>query len=89
MDIQGNGVVGKMIFRTITTDGGEPVFFDVDWDHVRSIRNDELERSDWRALKDVVLSNPWKEYRQALRDLPQDHDTPNDAADSWPVKPDE
>jgi hypothetical protein len=82
-------VVGIMIFRTITTDGGEPVFFDVDWDHVRSIRNDELEKSDWRGLKDVVLSNPWKEYRQALRDLPQDHDTANDAADNWPVKPDE
>jgi len=89
MDLSGLCVVGIMIFRTITTDGGEPVFFDVDWDHVRSIRNDELERSDWRALKDVVLSNPWKEYRQALRDLPQDHDTANDAADNWPVIPDE
>jgi len=82
-------VVGIMIFRTITTDGGEPVFFDVDWDHVRSVRNDELERSDWRALKDVVLSNPWKEYRQALRDLPQNFESANDAADNWPVKPDD
>jgi len=78
-----------MIFRTITTDGGEPVWFDVDWDHVRSIRNDELERSDWRALKDVVLSNPWKEYRQALRDLPANHPTANDAADSFPTRPPE
>jgi len=89
MDIPSLCVVGSMIFRTITTDGGEPVFFDVDWDHVRSIRNDELERSDWRALKDVVLSNPWKEYRQALRDLPANHPTANDAADNWPVIPDE
>jgi hypothetical protein len=76
-----------MIFRTITTDGGEPVWFDVDWDHVRSIRNEELERSDWRALKDVVLPTAWKEYRQALRDLPQNHDTANDAADAWPTPP--
>ena len=81
-------VVGIMIFRTITTDGGEPVFFDVDWDHVRSIRNDELERSDWRALKDVVLSTPWRDYRQALRDLPQNHDEANDAVDVWPAVPD-
>ena len=87
MDIQGYGVVGSMIFRTITTDGGEPVFFDVDWDHVRSIRNDELEKSDWRALKDVVLSTAWRDYRQALRDLPQNHAEANDAADSWPTPP--
>ncbi len=78
-----------MIFRTITTDGGEPVLFDVDWNHVRSIRNDELERSDWRGLKDVVLSNPWKEYRQALRDLPQNFESANDAADSFPTRPPE
>jgi len=82
-------VVGIMIFRTITTDGGEPVWFDVDWNHVRSVRNDELVRSDWRALKDVVLSTAWRDYRSALRDLPQDHDTANDAADNWPVKPDD
>jgi len=78
-----------MIFRTITTDGGEPVFFDVDWDHVRSIRNDELERSDWRALKDVVLSTAWRDYRSALRDLPQNFESANDAADSFPTRPPE
>ena len=88
MDRQNLCVVGIMIFRTITTDGGEPVWFDVDWDHVRSVRNDELERSDWRALKDVVLSNPWKEYRQALRDL-GGFPSSNEAADNWPVKPDD
>jgi len=43
---------------------------------------------DWRALKDVLLSNPWKEYRQALRDL-GGFDSANDAADNWPVKPDD
>jgi hypothetical protein len=43
---------------------------------------------DWRALKDVVLSTAWKEYRQALRDL-GGFDTANDAADNWPVAPDE
>ena len=72
-----------MIFRTITTDGGEPVWFDVDWHHVRSVRNDELERSDWRAVKDRVLPNAWKDYRTFLRDLPQNFDSANDAADAW------
>jgi len=78
-----------MIFRTITTDGGDPVSFDVDWNHVRSIRNDELARSDWRALKDVVLSTAWRDYRSALRDLPQNFESANDAADSFPTRPPE
>ena len=62
---------------------------DVDWFEVRAARNQALKDSDWRALKDVVLSTAWKEYRQALRDLPQNHDSANDAADNWPVRPDE
>ena len=62
---------------------------DVDWDEVRSERDQILKKSDWRASKDVVLSTAWKEYRQALRDLPQEHETANDACDNWPVMPDE
>ena len=76
-----------MIFRTITTDGGEPVWFDVDWDHVRSVRNDELAKSDWRAVSDRTISQAWKDYRQALRDLPQDYESANDAADNFPQRP--
>jgi len=66
----------------------EVIFHDVSWQAVRSSRNQALLESDWRALKDVVLSTAWKEYRQALRDLPQNHDEANDAADSFPVMPD-
>jgi len=82
------GMVRSMIFRTITTDGGEPVEFDVDWDLVRSVRNDALTATDWRAVKDRTMSQAWKDYRKALRDLPQDYDSANDAADNWPVMPD-
>jgi len=62
---------------------------EVDWIQVRAARDQALEDSDWRALKDVVLPTAWKEYRQALRDLPQDHAESNDAADSFPVMPDD
>jgi len=62
---------------------------DVSWSTVRTARDQALADSDWRALKDVVLSTAWKEYRQALRDLPQNHAEANDAADSFPVMPDE
>ncbi len=61
---------------------------DVSWETVRSERDAALADSDWRALKDVVLSTAWKEYRQALRDL-GGFASSNEAADNWPVKPDE
>jgi hypothetical protein len=70
---------------------GEDVIEDsmreVDWHEVRAARDQALVDTDWRAGKDVVLSTAWKEYRQALRDLPQDHAESNDAADAWPSPP--
>ena len=60
---------------------------DVEWDFLREKRDQALAESDWRAVKDRTMSQAWKDYRQALRDLPQDHDTANDAADNWPEAP--
>jgi len=59
---------------------------DVTWVQVRAKRDAALEESDWRALKDVVLSTAYKEYRQALRDL-GGFDSANDAADAFPTPP--
>jgi len=64
-------------------------FHEVSWEEVRSVRDAALADCDWRALKDVVLSTAWRDYRSALRDLPQDHAESNDAADSFPVMPDD
>ena len=61
---------------------------DMSWEEVRVLRNQALAASDWRAVKDRTMSQAWKDYRQALRDLPQDHAEANDAADNWPVMPD-
>ena len=63
--------------------------YEVDWPTVRKERDNLLKQTDWRAGKDVVLSTAWRDYRQALRDLPQEHATANDAVDNWPVMPDE
>ena len=60
---------------------------EVDWIQVRRERDAALKDSDWRAGKDVVLSTAWRDFRQALRDLPQDHAEANDAADAWPTPP--
>jgi hypothetical protein len=71
--------------HTITQADGavEVEYLDVSWNAVRRERDAALAESDWRALKDVVLPNPWKVYRTFLRDLPQNFDSANDAADSW------
>ena len=68
----------------------EETFRDVEWDEVRRCRDQDLERCDWRALKDVTLTTAWRDYRSALRQLPQDFpDSANEACDNWPVMPDE
>jgi len=61
---------------------------EVDWIQVRRERDAALNDSDWRAGKDVVLSTAWKEYRQELRDL-GGFASANEAADNWPVRPDD
>ncbi len=60
--------------------------YEVTWEDVRIERNAALKRSDWRALKDLTMSQAWKDYRQALRDITE-HETANDAADHWPQPP--
>jgi len=37
---------------------------------LREERNRLLNLTDWRASSDLTLSDAWKNYRQALRDLP-------------------
>jgi len=78
--------------RTFTRYSGSEIVdqgkFDVTWQQVRKERDQALADSDWRAGKDVVLSSSWKEYREALRTLPQRFDDAGDACDAWPVMPD-
>ena len=38
---------------------------------LREERNKRIALTDWRAGIDLVMSDDWKRYRQALRDLPQ------------------
>ena len=56
---------------------------DVDWELIRHERNAELARTDFWALKDLTMSQEKKDYRIFLRNLPQDFETANEAADAW------
>lgn len=62
--------------------------YEVTWIEIRKQRDAYLDATDWRAVKDRTMTQAWKDYRQALRDLPQNYDSANDAADNWPVMPD-
>jgi len=60
---------------------------------LREQRTRILQESDWMANSDVTMSDAWRTYRQALRDLPAN--SPNAALDeqgnlinvTWPTKP--
>ncbi len=58
-------------------------FIEVSWEHLRSQRNKELKNSDWRFMSDQTPSQEWIDYRQFLRDLPQQFTEANEAADAW------
>ena len=61
---------------------------------LRLERNARIAETDWRASSDLTISDAWKTYRQALRDLPA---TASPSLDSnydldltsvtWPTKP--
>ena len=51
---------------------------------VREKRNELLAESDWMANSDVTMSDAWKTYRQALRDLPSVSGFPDV---NFPTKP--
>jgi tail assembly chaperone len=56
---------------------------DVDkWAAIRRHRDELLSASDWTQLNDAVMTSEeklaWSAYRQALRDIPQDFDNPED-----------
>jgi len=76
-------MVIMMIDRRVFENNVYSHSIDIDWHSLRRIRNKELDNSDWRAVKDRVLPNLWKDYRTFLRDLPQNSSSANDAADAW------
>ena len=61
---------------------------------LRYERNKKIAESDWRANSDVTLSDEWKTYRQALRDITSGASPKLDAVGrldmtsvTWPTEP--
>ena len=58
---------------------------DADMEILRIKRNKKLAQSDWMAKSDVNMTDSWKTYRQALRDLPANTADPKNP--TWPTEP--
>ena len=54
------------------------------WSGIRDERDSKLVGTDWRASSDLTMSDAWKNYRQALRDVPTQSDPYNI---TWPTEP--
>ena len=61
---------------------------------LREERDKRIAKTDWRASSDLEISNAWKMYRQALRDLPASASPKLDSnyeldltSISWPTEP--
>ena len=61
---------------------------------LRLERNARIAETDWRASSDLTISDAWKNYRQALRDLPASASPSLDSnyeldltSVTWPTEP--
>ena len=61
---------------------------------LRFERDERIAKTDWRASSDLTLSDAWKTYRQALRDLPASASPKLDSnydldltSVTWPTEP--
>ena len=59
---------------------------------LREERNQKLTETDWMANSDVTMTDAWRTYRQALRDLPSTAEPKLDENGqltnvTWPTKP--
>ncbi|HJN56772.1 MAG: tail fiber assembly protein [Candidatus Woesearchaeota archaeon] len=59
------------------------------WRKIRKERNKLLKDSDYIMVSDITITTEkkeeWTTYRQALRDIPQDYDSPDEVV--YPTKP--
>ena len=59
--------------------------FNIAAEHVRNKRNNLLAETDWWAVSDRTMIQAEIDYRQALRDVPQQEMFPMEI--TWPTKP--
>jgi hypothetical protein len=75
----------EILASGVTIDGY--VLPEKSWAEIRGERDALLRSSDWMAMADrtITITDAQVSYRQALRDIPADHDDP--ASVVWPTPP--
>ena len=56
-------------------------------ERLREKRNSMLSKSDWMANSDVTMSDEWKTYRQALRDITKTYSSLYEDGFKFPTEP--
>ena len=56
-------------------------------EQLRNLRNAKLQETDWRANSDLTMSDEWKTYRQALRDITKTYQSMDAVGFAWPTEP--
>ena len=54
---------------------------------LRMERNHKLNATDWRASTALTMSDDWKTYRQALRDITKTYQSMDAVGFKWPTEP--
>ena len=85
--IQGTNITEEQLYNECERLLKEQQGIATTMDSVRRKRNELLKESDWVGLTDVNIPNKdaWLDYRQLLRDVPQNFSTPEEVI--WPNKP--
>lgn len=81
---------GKRLYQlwNIPKEVAENISFNAKWKQIKEYRNKLLSETDWIVTRsydqNLPLSQEWKDYRQALRDITDQSDPDNIV---WPIKP--
>jgi hypothetical protein len=74
----------KYVVQTLDDEGKAAKDIEIS-KNMRDDRNRRLSETDWRFRSDMTPSQEWKDYCQALRDLPAQAGFPHNV--TWPNKP--
>lgn len=92
IDVQPTGMITeefpipKEMLAEIEAAGGADKYVEHDQlTFLRNERNKRIAETDWMANSDINMSDEWKEYRQALRDITETYKHVGEVV--WPDKP--
>ena len=82
-------VLEPQVSSIVEAHDGEAALTSMQWEFARTKRDRLLSECDWTCVTDTQLSEAdqtsWQTYRQALRDVPQNENDPENI--TWPDAP--